>query len=493
MAKFHEKAVIAYVCKQLAENVSVVQDTPAGTITTIAGNATVTGSGTSFLTVCAPGAYMYSSKDEIIGRIASVESNTSLTLEDVVPASATPYSEGVMAIATAITGATRTITGVMTATEGSTAVTGTNFVTNSITAGDTIYTAGGTYVGVVASVGGETALTLRKAAEASIAGAAYVAKAGAFRMFVGPKNAVAALNLNLETALEKDTYVYSGSELERDEQTVIKDKYFKADFETLLPRLGTIAGADPVASEVPLSDVFEACGFAAVLSTGSAGKVTFTNSLVSNDLVTIVFMLSSGDLVNSQKSHICTNARGLIDLDLQVGTKVKLKFLFQGNYEVVDQRFALVADYGEQKQRIAANVNKAHVTLAELVKYTSGSEPSLTNVSNFDFNKLVAPNVAGWDYQRFLGALSEGWSKGATPSDVTITIAEDSADATYDPYAALELNHRMALKFGSGAGNRVELHCHKLQLGEVSKGSFAAYRGLDLKFRNVGTTDIILS
>lgn len=489
--KFHERAISIFGCKQLAEGTSVVNKYPTGRISTTAGSATVTGTSTLFLTEVAVGSYLYTMDGYIVGRVLSVESNTSLTLEAVVPASATLQSEGVMGINTAITQAVRTITGTLTSVIDSTAVTGTNFDTNSITAGDALYV-GGVLVGVVASVTSATALVLKYGAETTNTGATYTAFAGSYQTGLGPKNALAVINLNYSTELTSEAFQYTGDELNRDEDTVITDKYAKLDFETFLPALGTTAGGDPVASEVPLVDWFQACGSAIVLSTGSADYAQATNSLASNSFLTLEVRRSSPDLVtvNEQKSFIISDARGNVDLDMVIGTRVKLKFSYMGNLDGVVQKFVVVPNFGDQKTVLAPSAKSTTITLSGLALYTDENLPAVPGSSNICFDKLNAPNVFGFDYQRYLTGCIDGWSKGAVPTDVTITILEDEANATYNPDNHLEQNHRLTLRWGSEVGKKIELDFSKLQLAKVTNSKVATYAGQDLGFRNVGTTTL---
>ena len=142
-----------------------------GTLTTTTASTTVTGFNTSFLTELKTGTLLYSNAGAFIGAISTVVSDTSATLK----------RNGVTAITTAtadITGGrffddgapgagifspTGTIT-----TSVSTSVTGsgTSFLTE-ISVGDALFGETGTYLGRVASIASNTALTLTANALAS--------------------------------------------------------------------------------------------------------------------------------------------------------------------------------------------------------------------------------------------------------------------------------------------------------------------------------------
>lgn len=385
----------------------------------------------------------------------------------------------------AIKAATDT-TGTVTTSLAANTITGTAaaFLTE-LTIGAYLYDNTGAEVGQIDTVTDDNTATLTANGLVAISGATFATGLGA-------KNALAVLNLNYSTELDTEAFIYVGDELNRDEDTVIKDKFAQFDFETFLPKLGTIAGSDPVESEVPMVDWMGGCGMATLLSTGSAGFATFTNSLVANDYLTIEIRRSTPDLV-TDKVYTLEGCRGLVDLDMQIGTRAKLKFNFNGNLIDVVQKDPLVADFAQQKFNIAPSAKSTTITRSELVVYVDANEPALTEVTNFCFDKLSAPNLSGFELDRFLTSCEDGWSKGAIPSDVNVTIIEDEAGAIYNPDNELEKNNVAVIRFGSIVGSRVELFFHKIQLANVVNSTVAKFTGQDLSYRNVGITDIKLS
>lgn len=414
LAKFHEKAIAIYGCAQVAEGVSVIQATPAGTIVTSA--ATVTGTNTAFDTTIPVGAYLYTAADLLIGRVLAVPSPTSITLE------ATPVA------ATLVQGTTMAASGPITV-------------------------------------------------------------AAAFKVGLGPKNAIAVLNLNYSTELTSEAFQYVGDELNRDEVTSITDKYAKMDFEAFLPVLGTTT-ATPLVSEIPMVDWFRSSGMAVTIA---AGQYTVSNGTASNAYMTIEVRRSSPDLT-TQKTFTITNARGLFDLDLNIGTKPKMKFNYMGNLDGVNQKLYIVSDFQAQKSTISSSIKSTTIGLAELDIYTTATEPTVGGVTNVCFNKLTSPNVTGFEYNRYLTGCLDGWSKGAVPTDITLTVLEDSALATYNPDNNIEKNHKLTLRYSDSvagtATKKIEITYHKIQLAKVTNSKVANYTGQDLGFRNVGYTDI---
>lgn len=410
--KFHEESIILYGVSQIAEGTSAIlsQANSTGTLIATASSTAITGTGTAYLTQVTPGAYLYDDTGAVIAQVASVETDTALTLDSNAPS----------------------------------------------TLADVEYSVG-----------------------------------------LGPKNALAALNLNYSTELTSESFTYVGDELSRDEETVITDKFAKFDCEVFLPKLGDTAGDDPVASEVPIADWMESSGFAVVLSSDTSDSVTYTNSVSSNEYMSIEVRRSSPDII-TDKAFVMSNCRGMIDLDATVGTRAKLKFNYQGNLDEVVQKTKIVADFQNQKAGHAGSIKSTTVQLSNLEVYTDANEPSV-GATNFCFDKVIAPNTDGFEFDRYLTSCEDGWSKGATPTDVTATIIEDEAGATYNPDDNLEENHKLTLRYGtlsSGspvAGEQVELTWRKLQLSNVVNSTVAKYAGQDLNFRNVGTFDIKIS
>lgn len=415
--KFNEKAIAIFAAIQVAENVPCVNAAPTGTVSSTVGSATITGTGTLFLTEVAVGTYIQTATTAIIGRVASIASNTSLTIESPVPAVAIPQGVGVMSVATAVSGV-------------------------------------------------------------------------AYKTGLGPKNAVRVLNLNYSTELDTEAFRYVGNELDRSEETVVKDKYAKLDFEVFLPALGTIAGATPTLDEIPLADIMQSCGMSIILSTG---QVKYTNALPSNAYLTIEIRRSSPDMVTTQKSFTLTDCRGSVDLDGTVGTRAKLKFNYMGNILSVTDKVTIEPDFGDQETMHMGSLKGSSITTAQLSLYSGSVQPAyVATTKNICSDKLNMPNLSGFDYARFLTSCGDGWSKEATPTDISLTIIEDKAASTYNPDDHIEEYHSLYLDYGLVTGFKARIIANKTQLAKISNSKVASYAGQDLTLRNTGTTEIIL-
>jgi len=118
-----------------------------------------------------------------------------------------------------------------------------------------------------------------------------------------------------------------------------------------------------------------------------------------------------------------------------------------------------------------------------------------TPVATFCFSTLTAANFFGFDYQRYLTGCDSGFAKGATPTDVSVTMMEDQVGgSSFDPDVNVTKFYGALLTFGNTtAGTNVSYMWDKLQLANVKQGKVASYLGRDVTFRNTGASFIIYS
>jgi len=319
--KFSEKSLTIFGCKQIAENIPVVNATPTGTILATAASATVTGSGTAFLTEVAPFSYLYNLNNEIIGQVDTINSNTSITLVDAVSTLAVAQAEGTMALfgrkdvtftiasdlvtltAHGLTTGDGVKFSVITTTTGIS--TGTVYYINKQNANtfklyDTRANAiAGTGTGLIDLATGNGTGTLN-----ALSGIA-------FKTGMGPRNALPTLNFNFTTEFTTEAFQYLGSNLDRDEQTSVTDKFAKFDFEALMPALGGVNNtvmstgtgiiASQLGSNLLMQRITTAVTNATIAAEVSVGDQIFTASgiLVGKvaQLNTDVTFTDTGDLV----------------------------------------------------------------------------------------------------------------------------------------------------------------------------------------------------
>jgi hypothetical protein len=393
--------------------------------------------------------------------------------------------------------------GTITTTSGSAAVpgVGTAFL-SQVALNSYLFDATGLkIIGQVIAIASDTALTLDAVVPAvAVAQASGVMAISApvtgtaFQTGLGPKNAIAVLNLNFSVETTTDVMQYVGDELDRDETTDITDLFAKFDFEARMPTRGTMAGSSPVESEIPLADWYQSCGMALILG---VGYYSITNSIASNAYLTVDVRRSSPDLAVgvTQKAYVLHNVRGGMDLDMVVGSKPKLKFNMLGNLSTIAQKLTLVPNFRNMKFDVSPAIKSSTTILTEMDAYTSGAVPAITGVSNFCFQKINMVNMSGWSYTRYLLTCGDGWSKRADPTDVTVSILEDSAAAALEPYSKLGTDYLLTIDYADKivaptVGKQIEVSMNKVKLAKVTQSKIATNTALDLNMRNISTTTI---
>ena len=251
------------------------------------------------------------------------------------------------------------------------------------------------------------------------------------------------------------------------------------------------------ALSIPLSPFFQACGMALVLNP-SASRYYVSNKKVSNTYLTVEIHHASSDLRIQDKVYTITDCRGSADLDLVIGSIPKLKFNFEGNVnqaKIAWEKLKIFANFEKQKQTRSVTLKSSSIVRANLELYSEDGVMPITvpTASNIVFNKITAPNITGFKYERVLTSEIDGWSKGGEPSDVTISILEDvsSVADVFDPHDNIEKYHKFSLQYKkndsmSGVGSTVLITFEKLQLVKVSSGTIGSYISQDVAFRNVG-------
>lgn len=427
MTKYHENAITIYGVEQNKEGNSAVKTSAetTGTITVSTASTTVTGVGTAFLDAgtvgdnlgeLTIGGYIYNSAGtSIVGRVASITSNTSATLEEnsLIDLTAQDFSTG-----------------------------------------------------------------------------------------LGPKNCFAVLALTYQTERTTDAFIYTGDELDREERTTETDKYCKLDFSIFMPVLGVLGSSDPVEdTEIPHSCWFKAVRFAVIPSVDGSGSVVVTNDTASVSYLTVEYRQSSPEDPNNQKVYLSNDVRGTLDLEEAISKRGQLKFSLMGNYGGVTDKVQIIpnsAKFVKQKHEIAPIFNKHTITTLQLSQWTGSFQevaPSYASgTKNVCVDKLNAPNLAAFEFDRILTSCLESWSVGGVPTDLTLTIMENEASATFNPDNHIEDYFSLFVDYSEDGGvtGDVRLSFTKLQLVGVTKTKIGKYYGQDLKFRNIGKTSIAL-
>jgi lysophospholipase L1-like esterase len=194
-----------------------IRKTMTGTIVSSTANKTITGTGTLFTTETVVGANIYDNTGSLIGTIATITNNTSITLVDnslisvsaITPQTNTTFTSGSTSSVSvsALKSITKnlTLTGYITSSTSSASITGTSskFLTE-IRVGDILYGNVGSgffQIGTVLSIASDTSLTLTANALSTNTGyQAYTTNSASFL----------ASNLFLSTAATNATTYISG-------------------------------------------------------------------------------------------------------------------------------------------------------------------------------------------------------------------------------------------------------------------------------------------
>lgn len=373
-----------------------------------------------------------------------------------------------------------------TITSAGTAITGvsTSF-TVQVAEGATLFNSAGATIGVVATVTDDANLVL-------VATAAVTVTAEDFSVGLGATDAIAVLNFNYkkEDTSTTETFV-GGGVLDREEDVSITDSFATIDFEVLMPKLGILAGDDPVLTEVPLQEWFRSSGLAVVLSGDTSGTATLTNAVDSNEYMTIQVRRDASD--GTEKLYTLSDCRGTADLTAAIASKDKVKFTFQGNLVVTKSTTNTVPDFLEQKRGALPVRKSTGNVLSEVVNYVDFNEPTQTGTTNICYDKFAIPNIAGMEYARELTSCVSNWSRTGMATDMTMTIVEDQLDAPFSPDVRVGLDHKIVLQHGTVVGARMKVVLTKGILASLPQSEVGKFLGQDLSFRNTGTTSIILS
>ena len=215
-------------------------------------------------------------------------------------------------------------------------------------------------------------------------------------------NAIPIISNDSTTNRETDQFQYLGDALSRDEVTTVKDTSGEITFESFMPVLGAL-NAGLTTAEAPFSQWFSACGGKIIVAASgsfdnggspvalqdgeelaaSDGAVLVTNSIASNDLLTIDYLKDSPEATSGkQKRYRFIDCRGSFDLSFKAGERIKLAFKFMGNNSEPTMETAIVPDFGSQKLNIGSLVrlqNMQGSTVQEILGTVVGT--AITNIT----------------------------------------------------------------------------------------------------------------
>lgn len=183
-------------------------------------------------------------------------------------------------------------------------------------------------------------------------------------------DALAVTSLVGTVTRETEAFQYLGDDLDRDEETVLKDTSIDITADPFMPCLGTLDPGMTVA-ETPYNQWFEACG-ATMTVDPINGFVNATNKVAITEFLTIDYLLSSPEATGGdQKRYRSTACRGTVDITLEAGSKTKLQFKLLGNDSAPTMETAVVPNFGDQKFNVGAVVRLQNMLFSNLHELSS--------------------------------------------------------------------------------------------------------------------------
>ena len=400
-------------------------------------------------------------------------------------------------------------TGTITTTVASAAVVGVGTLfTKECVIGQYLYTSANAIIGRILTITTDTALVLDAVVPASattqalgVMALATAVTGVAFKIGLGPKNAIKVNTPQGKATFTTSNHKYSGDSLSIDSDTTVNDVIGDVEFTIFDTILGTIAEADPVPSEILFTDLYEASGLGIALSSGGQGYALITREVPTQETVTIQYRLSSPTLtnVNEQKVYTFTNVVANFDLMLEIGQRPKCKFTGKGNYigNVEDIVYIEDSTVLNQRKLIAPVFAAAGISLVELTEYTTEAVPSIVGTSNVCIEKLSIPNFNAWQYDRQRNSCSDGFSASGADAKFTLTMLEDKAAAAFNPQNALLAERPKLFLFtvrvsnsaaNPTAGKRIQYEVKKCQIINVTPTTINKQKGFDVEFQIIGAT-----
>lgn len=222
-------------------------------------------------------------------------------------------------------------------------------------------------------------------------------------------DAVAATAITGSVTFETGSYQYLGDSNSRDEFTYLKDNYADIQIETPQQVL-TVLNPALTADELPLGDLFRACG-AGISIDGGTGVVTISNSIASSSRVSIDFAKTSSDDTVNEKLYRFFSLLGTCDVSADVGDLAKLKFNMKGNaYEPIKTPI-VTPDFGDQTTSVCPIIRMSTIDHAKVTPYgenfnavsTIAGTPSIASTGTTATVTLTSHGLTTGDKVRIRG------------------------------------------------------------------------------------------
>ena len=237
---------------------------------------------------------------------------------------------------------------------------------------------------------------------------------------------------------------------------------------------------------------------AAIASYASQIKVEFIGlSYSASDTITLgglTFTASGATSATQLASYFSNIDLGTIAADIPVPATGTFSGTLSNFYTEAFTPTSAVFYSPGQAGNLATIVPTGTGASPTITTLSNNTEPPVPSDSNICIKKISAPKADGFTFTRSLRSCGYGWDKMAEPTEVTVTLIEDSALALYVPEKNTGKHNVIHLKYGSEANNRrISIKVHDAILAGISNGTEDNSRSQDLKFRSTGTTEIAFS
>lgn len=258
--------------------------------------------------------------------------------------------------------------------------------------------------------------------------------------------------------------------------------------------------------------LFNAAGALTTFTSERVQVDNLLNSIEGDDLSSIMVSASTPQSPTVQKLYRGFNGNCLVDLEIEIGKKATFKWDFKAipvemaepAQSYPEKRITVRANFGQQKEAIAANIRGLSVNKAQLEPY-GNALPLPFEGTRVDLcvQKISAPNLVGLVMERANLTCFNGFNLTYGVSEVTISVLEEEVgnagynevDALYRTSiltgAMLERFFSFAFQWGIVTGVRYYLEFPKLQLADVKNTVISGKKGKDLVFKNSGGFKII--
>ena len=337
-------------------------------------------------------------------------------------------------------------------------------------------------------------------------------------------DAIAGFDFTFGITNTQETIEFSDNISNREQFTGITDRTCEVSNTTYFPGFSDYAGltGSTAATEANfyLERLFDIAGCTITYAASATHDITITGTIGASDtLATALQSASTPQTPTVQKLFRFYNARALVDLELELNKRSKLKWMIKGipvellepAEDFPETQTTVVADFGVQKTGFAPIFRAPMVQQAEFAvwgskAYNTGADdlptPFAGTVKNFCISKLSAANLFGYTLERLSTTCGDEFNLVTVNPDLVITIMEPEVGTTgySEPDAVLshstatgamlEQFYAFALQWGTVAGKKYYIAWDKLQCVDSKPVEVAGKRGRDLTFKNNGQVTI---